>query len=271
MNENVGYNSWYSYLHIRNGHIFNSSWDWYFIVWGFKGKEMVEKYRRILEQRKGEKRSIENNISQCQKDIESFTIQRDNTIKARWVMSEVAKRTQQRFSTRIEELVTMLLVSVFNRPFHFLVDFVIQRNKPECRLLVYEGPEKTREEMLEEAFVPDEEMGGGSTDVIAFGLRVVLWSMENPRSRNVLILDEPGRFTGALVSLFGKMIKTISQELNLQIIMATHEEALIDIADRSFRVTYDGKISHVEQLGQEKEESEVKEEQVKPKRFSRRT
>ena len=141
----------------------------------------ISKYRNRLEQRKAERLLIKSRIEDLDESLGTLTMFRDDAIKARWVMTEVARITQEKFKDRIETLVTMAIQAVFDRPFYFIVNSTINRNKTECQLLVKEGIDA-------EPFVPKDEMGGGLLDVISLALRVVLWSMERPRSNNVFLL-----------------------------------------------------------------------------------
>jgi DNA repair exonuclease SbcCD ATPase subunit len=161
-------------------------------------------------------------------------------VKARWTLVEVSNQTQKRFKEKVETLVTMAIRSVFDRPFQFLLEFERKRNKMECRPEIKElvdGKSRT--------FDPSEDMGGGIVDIISFALRVVLWSLENPRSRSVIVLDEPMKNLGKLVSLAGQVLKEISHRLNFQLIIITHEDSLIEIADRAYYVKHDGNKSVV--------------------------
>jgi ABC-type lipoprotein export system ATPase subunit len=63
-----------------------------------------------------------------------------------------------------------------------------------------------------------------------------LWSLENPKSRNVIIMDEPFRFSGRLITKAVTMVKELSDKLGIQFIINTHSDELIDIADRSWQV-----------------------------------
>lgn len=204
---------------------------------------MIEKYKRVLQKRKAEKSLLESQMKELNTEIIRLTMERDDTIKARWVLSEVAKLTQNKFSERIEKLVTMAIRSVFDRPFEFVVKFDINRNTSECQLLVKEGGE--------EPFIPKDEEGGGLLDVISFALRVVLWSMQNPRSRNTLILDEPMKFTGSLIEKCGIMMRSISKKLGIQLIINTHSDDLSVVGDRVWYVSHNGVFSSVKGIERE--------------------
>ncbi|MDD4931828.1 MAG: hypothetical protein PHG66_06835 [Candidatus Colwellbacteria bacterium] len=166
----------------------------------------------------------------------------ENLMKARWTVTEVQRLTQERFKHRVETLVTMVIRSIFeDREFGFELAFEEKRNQMEVKPIVYEmidGQKHVYEN-------PEDDYGGGLVDVISFALRIVMWSLENPKSRNVIILDEPMKNMGSLILLGGQMLSEIAHKLGLQLIIITHDQELIDIADRSYHVTHDKYQSHV--------------------------
>jgi DNA repair exonuclease SbcCD ATPase subunit len=151
---------------------------------------------------------------------------------AKQILSDAVRITQQQMSKYIQSLVTLAIRSVFtDSDYKFVVDYKTRKDgRVEVSLLVQEGEQ--------EPFNPEDEQGGGIVDIISFALRVVMWSIQAKRSRNVLILDEPFRFTGAYTELAGKMLKEVSQKLGIQVIMITHDrERFMAIADRAWEVT----------------------------------
>jgi DNA repair exonuclease SbcCD ATPase subunit len=150
--------------------------------------------------------------------------------ETRLLISEVAKAAQENLKTQIEELVTSCLQSVFqNRDFQFKLNFQIKRNKMECVPTVIEG---TRE------MSPEHEMGGGVLDIISFAMRIIMWNMQHNRTRPFLMLDEPLRFCGNLIGHGCEMIKQISKGLGTQILIITHSDELINIADKSWQIKH---------------------------------
>lgn len=193
--------------------------------------------KKRLSEAIGRKRLLD---AQEKTKIESLT-QSENLytdlVKARFVITEVTRLTQERFKQRVEFLITMIIRSVFDRDFKFELIMEKKRNKLECRPVIKENGNE---------FDPKFERGGGLIDVISFAFRIVLWSLEKPRSRNVFVLDEPFRFIGReMLKKVGKMLKKLSEKLNFQIIMITHEKALEDIADKTFYVRYKDKKSFI--------------------------
>lgn len=175
-----------------------------------------------------EAEKISERIEQLEHHVDLLT-------KARFVLAEVTRLTQAQLKGYIESLVTLAIQSVYDEDLRFVVEFDYKRNKAEVSFWVKEGEDG-------EMFIPKDEMGGGLVDVISFALRVVLWSLQRPESRPVLILDEPFPAAGVLTNRCGEMVKEISDKLELQIVLVTHNPDLIEIADRVWRVEkVDGK------------------------------
>ena len=146
--------------------------------------------------------------------------------------------TQQQLSFHISDITSLALEAVFPDPYALQVEFIQRRNKTECDLYFVRDGEKVD---------PLSASGGGAVDVAAFALRIASWSMTKPRTRNVIILDEPLRFLSAnLQERASSMIKELSDKLGIQFIVVTHEPILANYADRTFNVSIKNGISKIE-------------------------
>ena len=192
----------------------------------------MNNFREKLNEALGKRDLLEAQKSVKIKNFKQIEILYTDLIKARWVLAEVTKLTQERFKQRVESLITMVIRSVFNRDFEFELIMERKRNKFECRPVI---KEKGNE------FDLRFDRGGGLIDIISFAFRIVLWSLEKPRTRNTFILDEPFRFLGkSMLKRVGVVLKELAEKLNFQIIMVTHEKELENIADKVFYVSYNG-------------------------------
>ena len=120
------------------------------------------------------------------------------------------------------------------------MEFVDRRDKNECDL---------RFERQGNLMKPLDSSGVGAIDVASFALRIAAWSIQFPKSRPVIILDEPFKFLDK--SKHGRaseMLKELSLKLGLQFIIVTHEEGLTENADRIFKVSNTKRTSKVEQV-----------------------
>ena len=202
----------------------------------------MNKYRQILEQRKGQHSHIEKQLHYHKGNLNVLNEYKENLEKAQAIIQIVAQATQEEFKYQITELVSLAEAAVFDDPYELDIEFVQKRNQTEANLwFVREG----------ERIHPLSASGGGAVDVAAFALRVSLWSLLKPKSRPILILDEPfSRLKGedANVKVI-QMVKEVSQQLGLQIIMISDERVpLHDIeagADKVFKVSIKKGISQI--------------------------
>lgn len=153
----------------------------------------------------------------------------EDLIKARWVLTEVQKITQSKFKERVESLVTLAIRSVFGPVYKFVLEFERKRNKLECTPVVMEGQDR---------YSPKDDEGGSLVDIIALAFRIVLLSLEKPKSRPTIFLDEPMKNMGDMIDLGGKVLREISHKLKFQLIIITHSKELMAIGDRVYEVIH---------------------------------
>jgi len=186
----------------------------------------IQNLRNHLEQQKGQKSQIEQNIVSLKQSVKEKQRDQRKHEQAREVILEVGLKTQQQLSFHISDITSLALDAVFNDPYKLVTEFVERRNKTECDLYFERDGSKVD---------PLTASGGGAVDVAAFALRVASWSMQRPRSRNTMVLDEPLRFLSAdHQEQASVMIKEISQKLGIQFIIITHEPILASYADKIF-------------------------------------
>lgn len=186
--------------------------------------------RNKLEQKKGEYNALLKSKEVIKQDIKETKISLIRHQKAREILKEVGLQTQRELEYHISSITSLAMQSVFvNDPYDVVIEFVQRRNKTECDILFSRNGEKSK---------PIDSAGGGAVDVAAFALRIASWSMQSPKTRNTIILDEPFRFLSAdNQERASKMIKEISDRLGIQFIIITHEETLTTYGDKIFNVS----------------------------------
>ena len=194
-----------------------------------------------LERRKGQRTEAGAQVCTTQTRLKLLVQLEVDIMEAQEILQTVAQATQRELEYHISELVTLALKAVFPDPYEMHLDFVTRRNKTEADLSFSLGEETGIDPMTAS--------GGGAVDVAAFGLRVSSWSLSRPHTRAVLLLDEPFRFLNkALQSKASLILKEISTSLGLQMIIVTHEENLLDAADRIFETTQQKGVSRVKMI-----------------------
>ena len=186
--------------------------------------------RLNLEKKKAVKEDLQQRLNSSQTNLKDLKKKQNHSEKALLILQKIAKETQQILEYRISEIATLALEAVFPNPYKVRLKYEIKRNKTEAALLF---------ERNGNLCDPLDESGGGAVDVAAFALKIALWSLQNPRSDNTIILDEPFKMLSKkFIPKAGQMLKELSQRLGLQLIMVTHLTEMVEaIADKTFDVT----------------------------------
>ena len=185
--------------------------------------------RNVFERERGKQIIVSQQIVRLQTSRKDLRRSLRFHERAREIIREVGLKTQEQLQYHISDITSLALGAVFSDPYKLVVEFVQRRNKTECDLWFERDGERID---------PISASGGGAVDVASFALRIAAWSMQRPRSRQVIILDEPMRFLSVdLRERASAMMKEISDKLGLQFIIITHESTLAAEADRVFEVT----------------------------------
>lgn len=193
--------------------------------------------RAKVERLKGGRQELLGRQTKLKADQQNLAIYGRKLEEAQTIIRTVALQTQQELQYHVSSITTAALEAVFPDPYQFVVEFVERRGRTEADVFFMRDGERVD---------PITGSGGGAVDVAAFSLRASMWRLQTPPSRAVLILDEPFRFLSKdLQPKAAEMLKEISVKLGLQIIMVTHNEDLVEAADRLFLVSQRKGISKV--------------------------
>lgn len=153
---------------------------------------------------------------------------RDETVRlledaesARTYIQTVAQLTQEELQHHVSDLVTLALRSVFGDEYEFVVRFVTKRGRTEADLILRRGDEEIEDVMGS--------VGGGVVDVVAFALRLTMWTLRRPKTRPIMVMDEPFKHLSAgLQPLMAGALKELSKKMGVQMLIVTHEDALVE-------------------------------------------
>lgn len=198
----------------------------------------VQHLRNRLERKKGEKYQVEKNLKNYKQ--KKITLKRSliHSQKAQVIIHEVVKKIQEKLQYQISDLGSLAISSIFPDPYVLKCDFVSKRGKVEAEMFFEKNGNLTD---------PLASTGGGVVDVASMALRFSFWALRTPRTRPIILLDEPLKWLkgGDLPEKGSEMIKKISKRLNLQIIMVSHDPDLINSADKVIEVSIRKGVSHV--------------------------
>lgn len=153
-----------------------------------------------------------------------------NIKKAQNIVNEHAYKVQTTIKYVLTDIVNHAMQSILDEPYELVLDFVPRRGKTEAEFyLTNKDGDRIK---------PNDAIGGGVLDVLSITLRIALWNMKEPKTRNVLILDEPLKSLkgGEMPNNGARLLKEISDNLGIQIIMVSHDQEIIESADRVFQI-----------------------------------
>jgi DNA repair exonuclease SbcCD ATPase subunit len=194
---------------------------------------LVASLRQRLEQEKGRLSQVQKDKSQTIDNLDRLFVGKIRIEQSQIIIQNVAQQTQESLSWYINDMVTAAIEAVFPEDgFQFFLEFVQRRGRTEADLFLADSKGNR--------IKPSDAEGGGLVNVVAFALRVALWSLTKA-SRAVLILDEPFHFLHSrdAHAKVAELLSTISERLGLQIIMVTGEDEsaeIIEGADKVIRI-----------------------------------
>ena len=149
--------------------------------------------------------------------------------EAKVLIRDVAKQTQDQLVYHISEIATLALQAVFPNPYSLEVEFTDERRgKTECDIWLVKKGNRA---------IPLASTGHGPADIASLALLISVWSLRKPRTRPILILDEPMKAVDLdLRPVASAMLKEISSRLGMQVLLVTHDPNLVGAADRIFEV-----------------------------------
>lgn len=202
---------------------------------------MITQLRQRLEQEKGRLQQVKDDRNATAISLAELANRKLIIEAVQLIFQTVAQQTQDNLSWYINDMVTAAMEAVFpDEGYQFKLEFVQRRGKTEADLYLADAAGNKVK--------PSDAEGGGLVNVVAFALRVALWSLSKP-SRPVFVLDEPFSFLHSTTAheRVAELLKTLSEKLGLQIIMVTGEESeeIISQANRIISVKKIKGISNV--------------------------
>lgn len=208
--------------------------------------------RNKLLQKKGEKKLLEDNKKTTEKNSNVLKLEYAQLEQSKQLLMDTIKHAREEASSIFESLVTQSLQYVFdNIDISFKIDIKDLKNRTDCDFYIIENGE---------LMDPVDSNGGGIIDIISLILRIALRQANNYLSlsedtdnhiqnNGPLILDEPFKhLSAAHISRIGSFLRKISEELEIQIIIVTHNKELMTYGDKQFIVFKDDKFTTVEEV-----------------------
>jgi len=197
-------------------------------------------YWEVLQSKKGELNLLQRRLAESEIERKQLENKKETATQALEIVNSVLLETQMQVKGFVEEVVTTALQAVFGLEYSFEIEYEIKRNQSEaCPYLVKEG----------QRFDVQSQCGGGVADVIGFALRMALFALATPSPEPVLILDEPGKhLSHDRQEVFAEMLRQVAEMFGVQMLVVSHSEDIINVAEKSFRVMQTQGVTKVEEV-----------------------
>lgn len=196
--------------------------------------------RQELNRKQGRLQQLEQDKETVTKKLRDLNKQSRRIETAQTIIQQTAQQTQEQLKYRVSELGTLALSAIFDDPYELNLDFELRRNRTEADITLSKGDG--------EKINPLDAAGGGVADVTSFGLRSSLLTLRKPPLRRTVILDEPFRYLDRKAQVkAGLLLNELSDRMNIQFIIISHDEAVVEGADKVFEVIQQNEISKVQE------------------------
>ena len=192
----------------------------------------VDKIKEMFHNCKGIDLQLQKDIKECEEKKSLLKKRLELLETSQAFLQKIAQETQEHLKFQIEDIVNLALETCFPGEYTFQIDFNISRGKTDAELVFLD--QKTGRQVD-----PMNASGGGVVDLTTFALRIACYALERGTD-NVIVLDEPFRFLSRdLQQRAGEILKTLSERMQLQVIMVSHIGEIIDVANKVFEVKKD--------------------------------
>ena len=173
--------------------------------------------QNLLQKATSRRLADKNMLSEREKRLKELAELKETVLKSQVLVQEVASEVQSQLSLKLGSIVNLGIQTCFPG-YTFEIAYVPSRGKTEVQFIVKDGD--TPVDVMNQN-------GGGFVDVIAFCLRLAVYSISN--SADTMIFDEPFRFVSkGLRPRIAELVGVLSERLGLQIIEVTHIAELTD-------------------------------------------
>jgi len=201
---------------------------------------LLVQYRSEVDRRLGARERAEAQVDRLKGKVKELELHCTDLECARALVQEVARQTQEELEYCISELVTQCLQIVFDENIKMKVHFVSRRGGTEADIYL--------EDPAGNQIKPTEADGAGVVDIMSFGLRMVMYSLSKG-VHPIFLLDEPFKKlndpTREMHRKAAEMIKVMTDQLGVQILLVTLLPEMAEVADKLFSVKKVNGVSQV--------------------------
>lgn len=190
-------------------------------------KQKIADCRRKIDEKTSQLSYLRSKLKDTKKKKEALTKEKDIVFRSNLLISNLVKSKQEKITSKVSGITTKLLKSA---GFDLTVKLdIVYKQKNTGMILTYiDGDGNVFGDILYDK-------GGSICDLVSLGLRISFLLLKG--TNKILFLDEPFRFVDEdRIKFISKFLKSLSEELNIQMVIVTRDREIIDIADKVIEI-----------------------------------
>lgn len=186
---------------------------------------------------KGVRSEVERQLTDSQEALSISGSDVDILEQVTTLLQGLEEAWQRKFQEAVAEVISRGLSIVFEEPIKLVLVPKVRADVTTVDLRIIQGEGK---DALETGVMGAK--GGTLIAILNVLLRALLILSARPPLRRILLLDEPfGLADDSYTPVFGELLRELVDKLGFQIIVNSHEQALVDAADCAYEVYRDRK------------------------------
>lgn len=184
-------------------------------------------FRKEVQERSTRFKMLSENLASYDVELAKEKTELRHIEESKALIQKVSKEMNQLVSYSLIDITQAMLDSVFPSEYKAKLDFNIKNNRTHVDIYL---------DMNGEKIYPLDQDGGGVANIMELGLRLA--SLQLGKTRRTIVLDQPLKdLSREFLPIGANILKKISRDLNLQLIIINHVPEFMDIADKTFKFT----------------------------------
>lgn len=204
--------------------------------------------RSRYQQGLGQRDLLQVQLSQKQGDLSTARTDIELWRQVQVLLGKASEFAREQLKARIEQTVSAALQAVFaDSTMRFEIEMSTLGGKPaaDWRVVSCYGATGGSDALTVTAS-PEDAKGGGVTDVVSLALRLALLELTRPKPGGPVLLDEVGKHVSSeYVANVAEFLRQYARRTGRQVILITHQRALMEVADVGYQVAQRDGISEV--------------------------
>lgn len=189
----------------------------------------VRQRQNEFQRRLGEAQAINAHKKELEAELAKLETEVMTLGKVIAILHSLSTSVQERFLKGIEDLVSEGLTAVFGETIQFVITPVVRNKQVNLDFSIH-NQDGTETDLMDAR-------GGGLVCLTGVLLRIIMARLMSSRIRQTLILDEPlGMLSSNYQPAAGELLRKLADELDMQLIIVSHNQEIIEHADRVYEL-----------------------------------